>query len=545
MMGFYSGEEFRSGVAPGGMLKISRVLFDIMTGLNRLLRVLFDALRGPGRYLTLFYVITLGLALVLAFLAGGSPGYLKPGATPLPQTVLSQTAAPTQASTAALPGGTSTPLPAIPATPNEQTPSPLGVTVAELRGLRVNLWHPWTGRLGAALADILEEFNRTNQWEITVQVSGYEGFGRLDEEVESALVSNTQPDVIVDYGYQAQHWDSRQAILDLSPYVNDPVWGLTSDEQADFYPAFWAEDVVTDGDSGQTRRLGIPFYRSAYVLFYNQSWAKEMGYPNPPTTAEDFRVRACAAAQSIREQSDKSDLGKGGWLITPQPGALLGWIHAFGGGIIDPEAPDYLFNTPETRQALEYLKGLQNSGCAWIESGVEAQGEFASRHALFVVGSLFDLPAQQEAFALAGSADEWVVITFPSRSGPGVDSYGPSLLITPSTPAQQLAAWLVIQWLVYPPNQAKWVAAQETYPTRLSTLGYLTEAASDNPQGAQALELLPAARSEPSLASWNVMRWALQDVMTQLFNPQFDADQIPALLEELDRVAAEISSQVR
>ena len=126
-----------------------------------------------------------------------------------------------------------------------------------------------------------------------------------------------------------------------------------------------------------------------------------------------------------------------------------------------------------------------------------------------------------------------------------MDSYGPSLLITPSTPAQQLAAWLVIQWLVYPPNQAKWVAAQETYPTRLSTLGYLTEAASDNPQWAQALELLPAARSEPSLASWNVMRWALQDVMTQLFNPQYDADQIPALLEELDRVAAEISSRVR
>ena len=41
------------------------------------------------------------------------------------------------------------------------------------------------------------------------------------------------------------------------------------------------------------------------------------------------------------------------------------------------------------------------------------------------------------------------------------------------------------------------------------------------------------------------MRWALQDVMTQLFDPQFGADQIPALLEKLESVASEINSQVR
>jgi hypothetical protein len=125
-----------------------------------------------------------------------------------------------------------------------------------------------------------------------------------------------------------------------------------------------------------------------------------------------------------------------------------------------------------------------------------------------------------------------------------VDAYGPSLLITRSNPARQLAAWLVTKWLVYPPNQAKGVAAFETYPTRLSTLGYLTEPASDNPQWAEALELLPAAQSEPSLSSWRVMRWALEDVMRQLFSPQFGYDQIPALLENLDSVADEIFAQV-
>jgi hypothetical protein len=67
----------------------------------------------------------------------------------------------------------------------------------------------------------------------------------------------------------------------------------------------------------------------------------------------------------------------------------------------------------------------------------------------------------------------------------------------------------------------------------------------NSPQWAQALNLIPDAHSEPSLASWSVMRWALEDVITQLFAPQFGADQIPALLEKLDSVAAEIYSQVQ
>jgi ABC-type glycerol-3-phosphate transport system substrate-binding protein len=117
-------------------------------------------------------------------------------------------------------------------------------------------------------------------------------------------------------------------------------------------------------------------------------------------------------------------------------------------------------------------------------------------------------------------------------------------LITRSNPAEQLAAWLVTQWLVYPPNQSEWIKVQETFPSRLSTLDYLTEIDADNPQWAQALELLPDAHSEPTLSSWKVMRWALEDVLTQLFTPQFESDQIPLLLQKLDDVADEIYSQV-
>jgi ABC-type glycerol-3-phosphate transport system substrate-binding protein len=217
----------------------------------------------------------------------------------------------------------------------------------------------------------------------------------------------------------------------------------------------------------------------------------------------------------------------------------------FGGEVTDSDNAGYLFNTPESRQALTNLKELQESGCAWLDSEADPKMEFASRGALFTVGSLFDIPEQREAFARAGNADEWVVIPFLSRRQPAMDAYGPSLIVTRSTPPGQLAGWLVINWLLYPPNQAQWVGELQTYPTRMSSLTYLPDAGLTSPQWAQALALLPVAHSEPSLASWSVMRWAVQDAMTQLFDPQFKADQIPALLENLDSVGAEIVEQVR
>jgi hypothetical protein len=88
------------------------------------------------------------------------------------------------------------------------------------------------------------------------------------------------------------------------------------------------------------------------------------------------------------------------------------------------------------------------------------------------------------------------------------------------------------------------VSELETYPTRQSTLSYLQETPNNNLQWFQALSLLPVARSEPSLASWSVVRWTLNDAMTQLVDSKVSSDAIGAILENLDTVAAEIYSQV-
>ncbi len=515
-----------------------------MTGLERQVHIPPGARHALRRYLTPFYSIALGLVFILAASACGIKAAQNPATTTPARAAYSTQDNPlVHSGTQALTKISDTPLPEIPPTPNESTPSPLGVNASELRGLQVTLWLPWNGADGAGFQAILDKFNLTNKWGITAVAKGYLDIGSLDDAIEAGLSSHALPDVIVDYGYQARRWDESGVLVDLAPYVGDAVWGYSRDEQADFYPSFWLEDMVSVGR--QTKRLGIPYYRSAEVIFYNQSWAEELGYPTPPTTPEEFRARACSAADYLSKKGDKSTLGKGGWLVTPDPAVLVGWIYAFGGSITNPDASGYAFDTPQARQALTFLKNLQESGCAWLDTSLDPQSAFAGRQALFVAGSLFDIPAQQAAFEQSGSIDNWMAIPFPSSTQPVVDSYGPSLFMTSSTPEEQLASWLVMQWLVYPPNQAEYVQQLGVYPTRQSALRYLIHTEQAGTQWAQALGFLPGARAEPTLPFWSVMRWALSDASSQLFSLQFQADQVPSLVLDLDSLAQEVLNQER
>jgi len=85
------------------------------------------------------------------------------------------------------------------------------------------------------------------------------------------------------------------------------------------------------------------------------------------------------------------------------------------------------------------------------------------------------------------------------------------------------------------------VEATGTFPLRISTLEYLREFRPPlSSQWQAALDLLPAARSEPNYRSWNEVRWAVSDAATQLFRWYFTIDQLPATLKLLDRTAAEL-----
>jgi len=416
----------------------------------------------------------------------------------------------------------------------------IDVHPTELRGSIIHFWHPWSGSAGTLIQALVEDFNLHNEWGIMVVPVLQATQDEISNNLVASIGTGDMPDLVVGSPHQYLEWNEMIKLLDLSPYEDDAAWGLSLEEQADFNPVVWEQDVL-DG-----KRLGIPAQRSAQVLFYNQTWAKSLGFKDPPASPEQFMEQACSAAHHSRQDNDPSNDGSGGYLVSHDYATMLGWIYSFGGEVIQTPEPGlgksvYQFNTPEVEETFIFLRDLYDQLCAWQSEDQYPLEEFASRQGLFFVGNVMDIPSQVTAFRQEGNRDTWTVIPFPSpNKSSAVDVFGTSFVILPSTPQRQLAAWLLIKHLMSPENHALLIEETSALPVRSSSLEKLEKFQDQFPQWKAALGLLALGRSEPFYGSWSMIRWALSDATRQLFRNYFSVDQVPDLIEYLDDTAAEL-----
>ena len=416
----------------------------------------------------------------------------------------------------------------------------LAVDPALLRGLTLQVWHAFSGAAEAIFTDQVTQFNAANQWGIVVTQTGYGDYPTLFEAVNAAIESGGTPDLVSALPEETLAWDASAAVVDLSPYLDDPTWGLGSAGITDFPPVFLSQDNLAG------RQLGIPAQRSARFLFYNQTWAQELGFSNPPASADEFRQQACAANASFRTDANPQNDGYGGWVVDTDWQTIYSWMLAFGGGVVDGNA--YTFQTDPNLAALQFLKGLYDDHCAWLatdpnNSRVISSGpyfdQFANRSALFVSGDLAEVSMAQESMSRSKNNDAWTLLPFPGPSGDVLVTYGPSYSVLKSTPGKQLAAWLFARWLLSPENQAQWVQATGLFPL----LNSLQNTPGSSPQWITAIKDIPLAQGVPQMASWRKVRYLLDDGTKVIFQTNTPLDQIPSILIEMDSTAKEISSK--
>lgn len=443
-----------------------------------------------------------------------------------------QTAEATSRSTAA-PRNTPTNKPLNPIT--TATPaSRILVTPEELNGSDPILWHAWAGAAAAELESLARDFNRTNTWGIRVQVRAFANTAEVSNQLQTSSETGEKADLLISPLYELLYIEQRQSqLMPLESLVQDATWGLTQAQQADFYPVFWQQGFDKE------RRVAIPAFSSGSVLYYNVTWAKELGFANPPGSVAQFVEQACAAARANQSDDVGENDGAGGWIINTSYPAAVAWLYAYGVEIQDGKA-GYRFDTTPARQSLAFLRSLYEQGCAWLPEDEFVEHEFAARRGLFASGTVLGIPLQEEAFADARSQDEWMVLPYPGQSGAGaITVYGESFAIVASTPPRQLASWLFIRWMLQPENQARLILKTGAYPLGAAALAEI-QTRKPLKQWQQAVDLLDLAQTEPGLASWRTVRWAVSDVAAQLFRWYFTLDQLPASIRLLEQTAAEL-----
>jgi multiple sugar transport system substrate-binding protein len=448
----------------------------------------------------------------------------------------------TPASTPGLPTLTAIPSPTLTIHPT-QNPA-IGVDPAALRGLNLLVWHAFSGGADKVLTDQVAQFNATNQWGIVVTQVGYGDYPTLFDAVNSVIASGGTPDLVAALPEETLAWNAAGSVVDLTTYISDPTWGLGSGGAADFPAVFWAQDTVGG------KQLGVPAERSARFLFYNTTWAHELGFANPPKTAEEFNQQACAANAFFRTDADPTNDGYGGWIVDSNWQTIYSWLLAFGGGVVDGNGA-YGFQTDPNLAALQFLKRLYDNKCAWLAVDPNNNKDishgpyfdhFAKRLALFVSGDLSEVQSAKDSMALEKNTDDWTLLPYPGATGSALVTYGPSYSVLKSTPEKELAAWLFTRWLLLPENQSQWVNETGLFPLTYSVEDILGQYRNSSPQWNAAVGDLSVAQGVPQLASWRKVRYLLEDGVNVIFQTDLSLDKIPSTLAEMDSMAKEMGT---
>jgi ABC-type glycerol-3-phosphate transport system substrate-binding protein len=407
--------------------------------------------------------------------------------------------------------------------------SNLKVSASALKGVEISVWHPWYGVESNIFDSLIKDFNKTNQWGIIVTAQGQGNFENLFENTTAALPKKEKPDLVIALPEHALLWDADGVATDLTPYVEDPAYGM---DAGDIPALFWDQDQVGG------KRVAIPAQRDAHFLVWNKTWAKGLGFESPPDTPDDFRQQLCSARKAMKGDALSENDFKGGWLVDTGPMTAYAWLLAFDGGVL--EGDNYRFLKPQNIEAFKFLREVAEEGCSWQSAGADPIAAFTSREALLITASLEDLPAIARAFAEANSTDKWEVIPFP---GVGADAFivdGSSYVILNSSTEKKLAAWLFVRWLLENKQDARFVEATHLFPLRTSTMDLLQDYKKTHPQWAQAVDLLGQGTTPPQLASWDQVKIMLGDGFTHMYRVNIPSGQVAAILAEMEFTSSEL-----
>jgi ABC-type glycerol-3-phosphate transport system substrate-binding protein len=291
----------------------------------------------------------------------------------------------------------------------------------------------------------------------------------------------------------------------------------------------------------QGQRWGIPARRVAQLLLYNASWANELGFKAAPKTSTEFQQQACA----VRSDGGHNDSnGSRGYLFTHDYPTIFGWFMAFGAQITRSGEESYQFKSAEVQSAMVFLRKLFEQACTLNVSDLDPIDAFVQRKALFVPGSSAQLQLVEQAMENARNQDRWTVLPFPTANGEGSTVlYGTDYLLLRSSKREELATWLFVRWLLEKENQQRLAVETLALPLRRDVGEALQNEMNVPPGYRAAIEYLPLGVNEPLWASWDKVRWAVGDSSRQLVAWYFTLEQMPSLLELLDKTAADLRAR--
>ena len=397
------------------------------------------------------------------------------------------------------------------------------------QGRKIVFWYQHTGQREEALQALIADFNQTNRYRIEVRGEYMGRYGDIYNKMNVGIQSGSlAANLVVAYQNQARAYYQADGIVDITPYMDSPQWGLSPEERSDYVQAFLEQDNLGGV------QVGFPPNRSMELLYYNVDWLHELGFDEPPATWDDFAAM-CRLAKEQPFSKNESPARSLGFLLDVDASRFAAMVFSRGGELVDSTGSAYALDSPEVKAVLALIQELARDGAIDIASERDVEvNEFVTGQILFSQDSSSGLPFYKSGIEDSGLDFEWGV-THPPQTGskPVVDVYGASVSICTGAPEKQLAAWLFLKWFTAPQQQARWVRASNYFPVRKSTARELGSYFEENPHYREAFGMLDYGKSEPTMAGYEQVRRLIQEAMIGAIEGE-DVEQVVA---ELQRAA--------
>ena len=274
-------------------------------------------------------------------------------------------------------GCTQTQAPAGSSTPNASDPA--STPTEEYKPVTITFWNGWSGTDGDVLIDLVDEFNKTNPYKITINMDINPEFM---QKFAATVAAGQGPDLIL--GVNAFKFTYPNDLIDMNE-----AFEATSLNKEDWVPSY------LDSCSQDGKLYVVPFQVTGRYMYWNKDLFEAAGLdPNsPPTTYEQWSEYASKITDSSKNIYGSglaysavstnlhilqrmggdfiSDDGNGGYKANFEGNAgyakFLNWFK----GMVDKKDNPIETNTDGMMQAGQL--GLSVSG-AWLNAGMKNSG---------------------------------------------------------------------------------------------------------------------------------------------------------------------------
>ncbi|MBU5590376.1 ABC transporter substrate-binding protein [Clostridium sp. MSJ-4] len=323
--------------------------------------------------------------------------------------------------------------------------------------VEIEFWHSMKGENEEALTKITKDFEEKNP-KIKVKLVNQGGYRDLFEKLMGAAKSNTLPTVTQIYNNRLTWYIDKGLVEDLNPYMSNGTVGMKEEESEDIIKILYEDGTFED------KQYSLPFNKSQMVLYYNEDMLKEKGV-SVPKTWEEFKD----AAKKLTVDSDNDGNPEVyGVALENNISTDIGiWVRHAGGEVISEKDDKINFNTPETKEAVEFLAGMVKDKVATLAGeDKNANNTFIKGKAAMCVASTSAIPYIQKGFK-----GNWFSAPLPVHKEDAQLYYGTNVaMYNTGTAEQKLAGWLYLKHLINTENTAYFSMKTGYIPVRMSAI---------------------------------------------------------------------------